>query len=364
MIITPYNIAYYLLDRHLLTPESLVDGDFIVVEHPSRNRNFKVIRKENAGYFVKQVRASESDAVATLRTEATCYWLAQNDPAFAALAPLLPRFYGYDSRRHILITELLPLSESVMEHHRRLATFPTEIAALLGKTLGSYHREVRLPEDSPHKGSFARRAPWILAAHQYASGTFQGAGISPQVSAIIARYPQFQQVLEALQRDWQTTALIHGDMKWENCVISATPGGDMSIKVVDWEIADIGDPYWDAGAIFQSYLTFWIFSVPVTAQMPIAEALELAHYPLEKMQPAIQAFWRSYVETRELDDKEAGPLLRRCVQYGAARMLQTAYEYMRFAMQMTPNAIYLLQVSLNVLESPDEAIEHLLGIQA
>jgi hypothetical protein len=363
VILTPHNIVYYLLDRNLLTPESVVDGDFMVVEHSSRNRNFKVIRRENTGYFVKQVRDPVPDAIATLRTEATCYWLAQNDPAFSALSPLLPHFYGYDPQRHVVVTELLSPGESLGEYHRRFSTFPPEMAAQLGKALGSYHREVRPPgADSPHSTTFRRVPPWILAARQYAAG-LQGTGANTQVLAIISQYSEFQQVLDTLQREWQPTALIHGDIKFENCMVATGPEGEVSIKVVDWEIADIGDPYWDVGAVFQSYLSFWIFSVPVTTQMPISEALELAHYPLENMQPAMQAFWKSYLETREVAGKEAGPLLRRCVQYGAARMLQTAYEYMNFASQISMNTICLLQVSLNILEGPDEAIEHLLGIE-
>lgn len=363
MILTPHNIVYYLLDGNLLTPESVVDGDFMVVEHSSRNRNFKVIRRENTGYFVKQVRDPEPDAIATVRTEATCYWLAQNDPGFAALLPLMPRFYGFDSRRHVLVTELLARSESLNEYHRRLADFPPEIAVQLGKALAGYHRDVRPPaDDSPHRNAFGRRLPWILSAHQLAAG-LQGSGANVQLLAIISRYPQFQQVLEGLQRGWQPTTLIHGDIKWDNCMLSADPEGDLSIKVIDWEIADFGDPYWDVGAVFQAYLTFWIFSVPVAAQVPMAEALELAQYPLEKMQPAMQAFWKSYLETREVDDKEVRAVLRRAVQYGAARMLQTAYEYMQMATQVSIDIICLLQVSLNILENPDEAIEHLLGIQ-
>lgn len=363
MILTPYNIAYYLLDRNLVTPESIVDGDFMVVEHSSRNRNFKVLRKENAGYFIKQVRDIEPGAIATMRTEASCYWLAQSDPAFAALSPLMPRFHGYDPQRHAIIVEMLPASETLSEYHRRLADFPPAMAAKLANALGSYHRQVRPPDDSPYSGIFTRRVPWVLSAHQMAAAGMPGSVANTQVLAIISRYPQFQQILESLQRDWQPTALIHGDIKWDNCLLSASPEDDLSLKIVDWELADIGDPYWDVGAVFQAYLSFWIFSIPVTTQMPIGDALELAQYPLENMQPAMRAFWKSYLETQEVSEKEAGPLLRRCLQYGAARMLQTAYEYMYFAPQISISAICLLQVSLNMLESPDEAIEHLLGIE-
>ena len=147
-------------------------------------------------------------------------------------------------------------------------------------------------------------------------------------------------------------------MKWDNCVVYRANGDgeELGFKIVDWELADIGDRRWDVGAILQAYLSFWIMSIPVNSEMSPAQFVELAQYPLEDMQPAIRAFWKAYLETLQLEGPEAAQLLETCVQYGAARMIQTAYEYMQFSPQITPSALYLLQVSLNILKSPKEAI--------
>src|SRR5215831_10150500 len=125
MILTRYNLADYLLERGLLSFESIVDGDLMVVEAARRNRNFKVIRKNQPGYFVKQIKEWEPQSIATLQCEATCYWLAQNDPRLSAtdLVQLMPRYYFYDASRHALVTELLPEGENLSEYHRRLAKF-------------------------------------------------------------------------------------------------------------------------------------------------------------------------------------------------------------------------------------------------
>jgi hypothetical protein len=43
-------------------------------------------------------------------------------------------------------------------------------------------------------------------------------------------------------------------------------------------------------------------------------------------------------------------------------MIQTAYETMQYAPQISPNALGLLQVSFNVLKDPKQAVTHLMGL--
>jgi aminoglycoside phosphotransferase (APT) family kinase protein len=180
---------------------------------------------------------------------------------------------------------------------------------------------------------------------------------------ILQKYPEFQQTLDLLRGRWQISSLIHGDIKWDNCLVHAPEeSGEVQLKIVDWELADFGDPCWDVGAVFQAYLSCWIMSLPIQGDAPPAQLVQRAQYPLEAMQPALRSFWQAYGAARQLDDKQKGELLERCVQYGAARMIQTAYEYLAFAPQITASALYLLQASLNILTQPREAIQHLLGL--
>jgi len=153
-------------------------------------------------------------------------------------------------------------------------------------------------------------------------------------------------------------------MKWDNCIIYAKPeeNDELNLKIVDWELADLGDACWDVGAIFQAYLSFWILSMQMLGDPSPAQLVDMAQYPLEKMQPAIQTFWKTYVHTMQMDDTVSREWLERSVKYGAARMIQTAYECLSFSPQITANALCLLQVSLNILKSPQEAISDLLGM--
>jgi len=374
MLITKETIAHYLLGRGLLSFDSVVDGDLLVVEATSRNRNFKVIRTADPGYFVKQVKTFEPQAVETMRYETACYWLAHNDPDFEPLAALMPKFYDSDPARHALVIELLPEGGSLSEYHRQLGSFPVEVGVQLGRILGTYQREMggRL-RDGAKSNAFARRVPWILSLHQMNQNPFgRMSAANTQVLNIVQSYPDFPATLDRMSAAWRFDSLIHGDIKWDNLHVTVDDAegeekaeasdGKLNLRLVDWELADFGDACWDAGAVFQSYLSFWVFSMPQVAGVPAEQLVGAAQFPIEKMQPAIRAFWKTYVETRGLNGEEARDALERSVSYGAARMIQTAYEYMFHAPQITTSALYLLQLSLNILKSPREATASLLAL--
>ncbi len=364
MILTAANIAHYLLGRGLITYESVVDGDFRVVEKSLRNRNFMVLRDHSPGLFLKQIKTWDQQAIITLQYEATTYQLSQSDEEFAPLVPLMPRYHDYDASRHILVVELLKDGENLADYHARLGKFPADTAAQVGKLLGRFHRDITEKIKGSAKISlFQKRMPWILQLHQLNPNFLEPiSAANSEVINIVKSFPEFHEMLNGLQNQYEFNCLIHGDIKWENCVLYKNGDQQPGLKIVDWELADIGDACWDAGAIFQAYITCWLLSIPSVAGVPPSQLMDQAKYPIDDMQPAIKAFWMSYTESLDADNKTLRELLKKSVRYGAARMIQTVYEHMSPSPHITPNAISLLQVSLNILESPDEAITELLGL--
>ena len=362
MILSRSNVVHYLLEQGLLALDSVVDGDLMVADTTRRNRNFKVIRRSAQGYFVKQIQNWDPQTVATLAAEAACYRLGRSGPELAALAALVPRDFLYDSQRHVLVTELLPDNETLSDHHRRLNAFPPETARLLGALFGRFHRDPVPLDGRPEAATFRRQPPWILSAHQHGTNLFGAlSAANAQLLQIVQSYPEFQRTLEELRAEWHADRLMHGDLKWDNCVIYRAQGnGALALKVVDWELADIGDARWDLGALLQAYISFWVLSMRISGEMLPAQFAETAQYPIESMQPSVRAFWQAYVDARGLDRPAA--LLTSSMKFGAARMIQTAYEAMQFSPQISPNALSLLQVSFNILREPSEAVIHLLGL--
>src|SRR5450432_1421353 len=100
MLLTEQNICYYLLDKGWLPLKQLVDGEFRVDVSDSRNRNFIVNRDFDNAYFIKHIKVREAERLSTMRTEATCYWLASNDEQYAALKPHLPAYHAFDYNNH------------------------------------------------------------------------------------------------------------------------------------------------------------------------------------------------------------------------------------------------------------------------
>ncbi|HEV2860602.1 MAG TPA: phosphotransferase [Pyrinomonadaceae bacterium] len=364
-VVDPGNVAYFLAERRLLAFDSVVDGDFMVVDQTSRNRNLKVVRRKSPGFFIKQVSYPSPEYTQTLAREAACYRLANGHPEFGAMRALMPEFHHFDPARHVLVVELLDDAESLWEYHQRAHSFPTEVAKLQGRTLGSYHGQVKAEaaqQGAP--GVFPGQIPWILSLHEtnpaYLGTVSRG---NAQLIAILQQYPEFESALSGIKAGWNYSSLIHGDIKWENMML-CHGGGDPAprLKIIDWEIADIGDECWDVGAVIQAYVTFWIFSLPLSGGASIAEAVAAAPLDAESMKPALAAYWNAYAEGRGLGADASRAMLLRSMNCAAARMIQTAYESIQATPQISPYALCKLQVSMNILHDPEAAVAEFVGL--
>ena len=360
VIITSRNLLRHLLARGLVSSDSVVDGDLVIVDATGRNRNFKVIRKHSPSFFVKQVRNWNSQAVAMLQCEAACYFLARSDPDFIALAPLIPELYDFDPDRQTLTTAFISDGEDLWEHLRRTGRISTEIAGELGRCFGRFHREseTRLL-NSPHSSVFPKQIPWILSSERRNSHPFKE--LSPATSQLFDHVDESTQLpvaLEELRNQWRVSTLMHGDMRLENCILVQNPGNKPDLKIVDWELADLGDPGWDVGSILQALLSAHIISIPPVESKLTLSAL-LLHPAVSNLPPTIKSFWESY--ERELQSSKNSNPLYRCLSYGAARMVQSAYEYMQFTPSLSRNALHLVEVSSDILGNPTAAAELLLG---
>jgi hypothetical protein len=366
-------LVRYLLDIGAVDTASVVDGELMVSDSTRRHLNHKVRLRSPAGCFVKQARADQALSQSTLHREAMCYWLAGNDPHFAALAPLLPRYVAYDRARQTLVLELLPGAENLSELQQRLGRVPVETAAGLGLALGRAQAGVRDPgPQQPGVYVFPRTVPWVLNIHALISSQVDRlSSANAHLLAIIRQYPEFPAALEALRAGWRNERLIHGDMKWDNCLVldrgelaHGTPSQPLRLRVIDWELADFGDGLWDVGGIFHSFLCCWLMSMPPHDEASVDQLLGSARHPIEGMQPAMHAFWHAYLEGAGLASADSAPLLMRSMQYAAARMIQTAYEALSYAPSITPATLRLLQVSLNILTRPGDALADLLDLPA
>jgi len=364
MNLNPNNVAQFLAERRLLTFESVVDGDFLVVDQNSRNRNLKIIRRKSDGFFIKQIPQQTPEFMQSMQREAACYRLGNERRNLGEFPSLTPRFYYFDPLRYILIIELLVDSESVWEYHQRTGSLPVEVARLQGEKLGAYHRAARVNGQTEGFEVFGRQIPWILSIHEtnpmYLNQVSRG---NAQLIGVVQQYPEFQSALAELKAQWNFSTLIHGDIKWENLMLRRVDGeAALELKVIDWEIADVGDECWDAGAVIQAYLTFWVFSLPLNSGMSLAEAAASSRYSSEDLKRALAVYWTSYAESGGLNQTASRQKLLRSMRCAAARMIQTAYESIQSSPQISPYALCKLQISLNILRDPKNAVADLMGL--
>lgn len=355
----------YLLQRNLIDPACVVAGDLTVLDVSRRNRNLVVSTTNGPSYLLKQ--GMNSDGMATVAHEAAVYQFLRSDPRTdnVGLRRFLPEFYGYDEQERILILELVRDAKNFREHHSFTGDFSITLASTIGRALGALHS---MP---PAAGEFKRglvfhdRVPRVLSIYRLPFGMLGSLSeANLRMIRIVQQDREFCDVLDDIHRDWRAERIIHHDLKWDNCLIlrGLPRRRGHRLKLIDWELASRGDPCWDIGSVFSSYLTAWLSSIPIAGEEPPEQFLQLSRYPLERMQPAFRSFWASYLQCMNLAPPLAEQWLLRSVRYGAARLLQTEFEQMQMSNQLSGNTVCILQLSLNMMTHPDEAAVFLLGI--
>jgi aminoglycoside phosphotransferase (APT) family kinase protein len=191
-----------------------------------------------------------------------------------------------------------------------------------------------------------------------------GSAASLQVIRLLQESPEFTERIRELRDGWRTDAFVHRDLRWENCLVSRDPanGRWTRLTIVDWELAGRGDAAWDLGTLLASYLRLWLWSIPFVPEVPLGESMELARFPLERLQPAVRALWGAYHSERGDAAGTPSELVIRATRYAAVVLLQSALEDAQMSMRAQPHLAHIVQLSYNILERPAEAAVYLGGL--
>jgi hypothetical protein len=360
----------YLLDRNLVTVQTIIEGDLSITSAARRNRNLRVARRDGPGYLIKQPDDPTLGGAYTLRHETDFYAFCQQEPAAAAMQTLLPRMLYCDNEQTLLAIELfenaLPLWGYYYEFDAE--SFPARVAGPLGRALGVLHDTFRTPglADDSRLDWLRRDPPWVMQVHK--PGPEMLAVLSPanyQTLRILQTQEGLSGHLDSLRRLWKPQAVIHSDIKSDNILVLSSHANDATglpeLRIVDWETVQIGDPAWDLAGALQDFLLFWVSSMNQT--MPTSEAMVMsARYPLSVLQPAIRALWRGYRSAVRLTQAEANILIRRATSFSAARIIQSAYELAQNSRDLPVGSVLLLQISANLLADPETGQVQLYGL--
>lgn len=362
-MLTHSAIVPFLMQRQCLTPEQVVDEDVCVTRVQQRNHNFHVTGLRVGNLFLKQ--ATHAGDTGTVAYEATVYDALQSLDGCTQLSRYLPRCVDYDADTGILILESVANSVDLQAYHAHQGRFPRSLARHMGTGLGLLHRTTSLePVDGDMIPGIRTVRPTVFRL------TCPPLEILSRVSAVglqVIRMVQQQERLDRefqrLPEEWRTESLIHCDVKLTNFVAyrKQATGRYQGLKLIDWEFAGYGDPRWDVGSVFSTYLTLWLSSIPITQADRPDQWITLARYPLPRLQRFLRHFWDSY---RSIRRDQVGPnWLRQTVRFAAACLVQTAYELAMSANELSAQIVSLVQLAVNLLERPDQAVGDLLGIE-
>ncbi|MFL6257802.1 MAG: aminoglycoside phosphotransferase family protein [Pyrinomonadaceae bacterium] len=362
------NSLPYLLERGLVTPRSVLEGDLLIANAARRNRNLRVTRKDGVSYLVKQPDDPTFGGSYTLRREAAFYQFCRDDPAAAAIGPLLPRLLYFDPERVLLALELFEEAKQPWRLYTEAAAekFPAYVSGALGRALGLLHQTFRaLDPAAPACAEWLRSdIPWVMQVHK--PGPEVLSNISPanyQTLRILQTQEDLSQHLDSLRRLWQPQTIIHSDIKSDNVLVMPAPADAKTaeVRLVDWETVQYGDSAWDVAGALQDFVLFWVSSM-TQGLVSLEEMVATARYSLIILQTAVRSLWRGYRASAQLKPDDADALLGRAVRFSAARLIQSAYEMAMNAQVLPVISVLLLQVSSNLLADPETGQLQLYGI--
>ncbi|MBP7340608.1 T3SS effector HopA1 family protein [Niveispirillum sp.] len=362
MFLLASDVPSFLLSRGLLTAGDIAGEGLRVREVRRRNRSFRVSGIEGPGLFIKQVAASAADLAGSLVREAALHRLADETPVLSALRGVTVTLRRIEERRSALVFDLFDGAETLDALYRRARHLDPSILARLGASLSAIHTqaEPEAPLIADRIGA-QRQPPWILTIGRRDVPLFGQGGA--QLVASVRATPAIVQALDATLARWRPRTLIQGDMKWDNILVRTGPDGAHDLRIVDWELADIGDPLWDAAGILAGFYSSWLVEDGRMPWMADANASPRAPEPvpmepLAALWPAMAAFWHGATGGIAYEANS----LRQAVPYLGARLLQSAMESTFTSPTVPPLAAELVNLAGLALTDADRFMAEFMGV--
>lgn len=352
----------YLLDAGLLGGEQVVGGVRVLTSW-GRSGGVRVICSRGQSYFLKQASSSENRR--WLKREASVYrWLHGRPHA----APSIPAFYIFDPGHGVMVLGLEPDARSQWALDAGDRHPPRIEAAHVAAALARLHKlewDTAIPAPPGLESNSVPHARWLadLPAVDLDIASESSAAALEAIRLIQAD-ADFCRMLRGLRDEWDERGPIHGDVRAANILVRRPVAEQWRITLLDWEAAGLGDPCWDVGCYFSAFLNRWVRSMPFGPGADLNQVASRAVCPLSSMQPAVRAFWETYVGMMSLGPAGANEWLLRAVRMAALRLLQMTLEAARTSADLAPQDYAEVQLARNILERPAEAARHLLGVTA
>jgi hypothetical protein len=317
-------LVRYLASAGVVDATAVRDPD-VRVTSLSRSHLVVLVRfGDGRRLVVKRARPRPQELVGNLRRELAAYQLAADHPSLAAAMPAC--LHTDPVSQTLVLGAVTPGTTLRDDGHRRRA-LPAG-AARLGRLVAGWHRGTQgtAPQSLPAEH------PWVLDI------LTPGCWRPPVADELLVHGKirrELRHHLTELAEALAPSCLVHGDLKWDNCLIEGTAG----VRVIDWETAAVGDPAWDVAGILQDHLVLW---------RAMASPTDPAALP-ERAREGAADFLSSYLAAAQVADR-AG-FTERAVRLTGARLVQSALEHAAAGPDQRL-ARLLLDDALGVLRDP------------
>jgi hypothetical protein len=320
-----------LLSLGLLTERDIVDAG-VVTSNMSSSNPVAAVSVGGEPRYVTKLGRSDAER-----------W-EQGDPAAERVllgrlagvrAPWLPKVISSDA--DLLVLGFVGQGQSVQgqmeagHEPRRLAT----------RALGSVLRQVAA---TPAVGISRARVPWIfrLADRPWPGFVVEHPPALDLASTVVTSV--VAEVLGSRGDAWRSTHLMHGDLRWANCLVDGAGG----VVLVDWEYAGLGDPAWDLACALAEYLA-WGPLGPETCPDPLGDPAGLAVRAVETVLGEWAWILDAYVGAAPHAARVTLDLAR---QHLGARLLQIALQWTYWSPTDAARARFVAAAACALLVSP------------
>jgi len=337
---------------------------------PGKNFNLLIRLPDDRQFLVKQER---HDREGKTRGEFVHEWriheFLRKFPELSQIHSYFSEAIHFDAENSIIVFKYLNEYRDLADFYIQDNYFPTEVARILGATLGSIHRLTLNREDYQEFWIADETKPYLAGGLERITPEIFGMVSTDGLKffALYQRYDQLGKAIAYLSQALVPCCLTHNDLKLNNILISLNwEAGDSQevIRLIDWESCAWGDPANDLGTLIASYLQIWLYSMVTSKAIAIEDSLRLATIPLQILQPSIAALTSAYLAHFPEVLEFRPDFLQLVVQFCGLALIRSIQATLQHERTFDNSGICMLQVAKSLLCRPSASIPTIFGMEA
>ena len=369
-ILSSDNVFKYLSQQNI--KDSTKQNQSTVESLAAKNFNLLVTFPDNYKLLVKQERHNlEGETAGEFKSEYRIQEWLEQFPKQKSLRPFLPELLYFDAENSIIVFRYLDDYRDLMDFYAKESSFPLEISSAIGTLLATIHRDTYQQEnhrqffESEANSQGGNQVPRLIKGLERITPEIFSSvpGDALKFFALYQRYDSLGMAIAELGNAFTPSCLTHNDLKLNNILLHTDwQQTDKSmIRLIDWERNSWGDPAFDLGTLFASYIQIWLASLVISKSLSIEESLGLAMTPLEEVQPSIAALTKAYLETFPEILKHRPDFLIRVVQFTGFALIQQIQAMIQYQKSFGNTGIAMLQVAKSLLCRPERSLPTVFG---